>query len=331
MHESDRRLLNILKRIFYHYSGAEYVYRKAVPTKKPQPHPLPTLPLWLMGIYIASFGVASQRYENKIDIIENKANTIYAQLASPDPVTKGMAFRMISDIEKMECPYKPKIKNPVSICLSFFRQSTYEGVAKLMKETVENWKGSLNSVDLSYFDLKGYDLVEANLQEANLVGANLQDANLGEANLVGASLQDANLVGASLQEANLKEASLVLANLKEANLWGTILQEANLVEANLKGVNLWGANLQKSNLGGANLQGVNLERANLQGADLRGANLWGANLERTLNLTIEQLSKVKTLYKATLDPELMKQVKEKYPHLLEVPILKHHNAYGKMR
>jgi hypothetical protein len=27
----------------------------------------------------------------------------------------------------------------------------------------------------------------------------------------------------------------------------------------------------------------------------------------------------------------MKQVKEKYPHLLEVPILKHHNAYGKMR
>jgi tetratricopeptide (TPR) repeat protein len=34
-------------------------------------------------------------------------------------------------------------------------------------------------------------------------------------------------------------------------------------------------------------------------------------------LTIQQLSKVKTLYKAKLDPELMKQVKEKYPLLLK--------------
>jgi hypothetical protein len=36
-------------------------------------------------------------------------------------------------------------------------------------------------------------------------------------------------------------------------------------------------------------------------------------------LTIEQLSVVKTLYKSKLDSELMEQVKEKHPHLLEKP------------
>jgi hypothetical protein len=47
---------------------------------------------------------------------------------------------------------------------------------------------------------------------------------------------------------------------------------------------------------------------------LQGAILWGVKY-----LTIEQLSKAKTLYKAELDPELMEQVKEKYPRLLERP------------
>jgi hypothetical protein len=50
------------------------------------------------------------------------------------------------------------------------------------------------------------------------------------------------------------------------------------------------------------------------------ANLQSANLEGVYNLTIEQLSGVKTLYKSKLDPVLMKQVNEKYPHLLEEPI-----------
>jgi hypothetical protein len=38
------------------------------------------------------------------------------------------------------------------------------------------------------------------------------------------------------------------------------------------------------------------------------------------NLSINKLSKVETLYKAELDPELMEQVKDKYPHLLEEPV-----------
>jgi hypothetical protein len=37
------------------------------------------------------------------------------------------------------------------------------------------------------------------------------------------------------------------------------------------------------------------------------------------NLSINKLYKVKTLYETELDPELMEQVKDKYPHLLKKP------------
>ena len=92
--------------------------------------------------------------------------------------------------------------------------------------------------------------------------------------------------------------------MKNAFLWG----------ADLKGTDFWGANLEEAKLQRARLVIANLLEANLEGADLCGANLSGA-----INLTIEQLSKVKTLYLTALDPEFKKQIKEKYPHLLEKP------------
>jgi hypothetical protein len=52
---------------------------------------------------------------------------------------------------------------------------------------------------------------------------------------------------------------------------------------------------------------------------LARANLAGANLTGTRYLTIEQLSTVKTLYKAILDAPLREQIEQRYPHLLEEP------------
>ncbi len=63
-----------------------------------------------------------------------------------------------------------------------------------------------------------------------------------------------------------------------------------------------------------NLREAYLGDASLQEADLRQADLRGA-----LALTVEQLSKAKTLHGAKLDPELEKQIRENYPQLLEVP------------
>ena len=69
----------------------------------------------------------------------------------------------------------------------------------------------------------------------------------------------------------------------------------------------------------ANLSGAYLNGAKLRGAYLIGVNLSGANLKGVVDLDVEQISEVKTLYKAKLDPELIVQVKDRYPHLLKKP------------
>jgi hypothetical protein len=120
-------------------------------------------------------------------------------------------------------------------------------------------------------------------------------------------VKGAPLRGRNLRYADGYRAFLVKSDLRKADLRG-----ANLQEANLGGTNLLGAYLS-----GANLQQADLREANLQGANFLGADLWAANLQGGRNLTVKQLSEVKTLYKAELDQELETQIKEEYSHLLE--------------
>ena len=77
--------------------------------------------------------------------------------------------------------------------------------------------------------------------------------------------------------------------------------------------------MEEADLTQATLEMANLQQANLKKAKLQDANLMYADLTGAKNLTIKQLSKVKTLYKAKLDPELLEQVKKCCPHLLEEP------------
>jgi uncharacterized protein YjbI with pentapeptide repeats len=57
---------------------------------------------------------------------------------------------------------------------------------------------------------------------------------------------------------------------------------------------------------------ANLEEANLEGAIFEGANLKGA-----INLSIDQLSKVKTLSNAKLDDELLNLLREEHACLFK--------------
>jgi uncharacterized protein YjbI with pentapeptide repeats len=187
-----------------------------------------------------------------------------------------------------------------------FNEAHLEG-ARLINAVLERAnlrKANLNNAELNFAILEKADLTRANLEKAYLGRANLEEAYLGDANLQEAFLADANLEKADLGDANLEKAYLGRANLEEAYLG----------RANLEEVYLGRANLQEANLQEANLQNADLWKANLQ-----GAYLWGANLHGVRYLTVEQLSKVKTLYEAKLDPDMMEQIKEKYPHLLEKP------------
>ena len=94
----------------------------------------------------------------------------------------------------------------------------------------------------------------------------------------------------------------------------TDFEKAKDSNADLSGAELYNANLRD-----AYLENADLSDATLYGVLLKDAYLFGANLTQVKNLSINQLSEVETLYKAKLDPELKKQVKDKYPHLLKKP------------
>ena len=84
-------------------------------------------------------------------------------------------------------------------------------------------------------------------------------------------------------------------------------------------LNLEMAYLQGADLKDAHLEGACLKGAHLEEADLTGTNFEGADLKQAKDLTIDQLSKVKTLYKAELDESLHSVLIEKYPALFEEP------------
>jgi len=172
----------------------------------------------------------------------------------------------------------------------------------------------LPEAKLSNANLLGADLWSAVLEKANLQGTKLQLADLEQANLEGAHLEGADLLGASLGGANLRGADLEAAYLFGADLRGANLKGAILKGAQFKMADLGGANLGEAKLSEANFLGANLEEVNLQGASLQGA-----CLQQVEGLTVEQLSKAKTLYKAILDQELMEQIKKSHSHLLEEP------------
>ena len=82
-------------------------------------------------------------------------------------------------------------------------------------------------------------------------------------------------------------------------------------------INFYGANLKRINLERANLERANIQGTNLEGVNLQGANLFMANLTGAFNLSIDQLSKVRTLYNAKIDEELLIQLKEEFLSLFK--------------
>ena len=64
---------------------------------------------------------------------------------------------------------------------------------------------------------------------------------------------------------------------------------------------------------------ANFKEANFQEANLQEANLQGADLQGAQHLSVNQLSKVKTLHATKLDEKLLILLKKKSPALFEKP------------
>ncbi|MGB9939334.1 pentapeptide repeat-containing protein [Methanosarcina sp.] len=147
-----------------------------------------------------------------------------------------------------------------------------------------------------------------NLGMTHLEWADLNSSHLENADLGGAFLKYADLGGVHLEWANLPYSHLEFADIHHAHL-----ENAGFAFAHLEWADLNSSHLEEAYLRGAHLKGVDFSDSHLEGTDLHEADLIGAK-----NLTVDQLSKVKTLYNAKLDLELEEELRSKgYSHLLD--------------
>jgi BTB/POZ domain-containing protein KCTD9 len=160
------------------------------------------------------------------------------------------------------------------------------------------------------------------IHEINLVNCFLPRTNLNYVNLSGSNLNSSNISQSSLIESNLENArlnqtNLENSNLNQANLQGAYASGANFKDSFLIKANFEGAFLIKANFSNAFLMEANLQNCYLMGADFENASLYKADLRGAKGLSIEQLSKVKTLYLAKFDDEILAQIKTNLPTLVD--------------
>ena len=160
---------------------------------------------------------------------------------------------------------------------------------------------------------------------------NIHDINLVNCYLTRTNLNYVNLAGSNLNSSNVSQSSLIEANLENARLNQTNFENSNLNQGNLKGAYASGANFKdafliktqfenafliKANFNNAFLMEANLQNCYVMGADFENASLYKADLRGAKGLTVEQLSKVKTLYLAKFDDDIQEQITTHLPQLV---------------
>ncbi len=155
------------------------------------------------------------------------------------------------------------------------------------------------------------DLVGCYLKKTNLSGIDLSTSNLNTANLSGGTLIESNLSETRMNQTNFENANLNNANLTGSFASGSNFKDAFMIKANFKG-----AFLIKADFRNGFLMEANLSNCSLAEADFENANLYKANFIGATGLTLEQLSKAKSLYLASFDSDLQVQLEEKLPDLL---------------
>jgi len=189
--------------LIWDISGLRFIWYKIFPKGSVKStNPPSTIMIWVMGIYTALWGIASQRYENRIDIIESRSNYTFAQLSTP---YYKDALNRLPSLQKMLCPVRPNLLNPKSVILSILgKPIQYDHMVDLIKESIEYYKAKLDSVNLSNIDLSKTDLSGASFKNSILTNADFSYANLRNACFFNAKINRAKFRGADLSYADLR-------------------------------------------------------------------------------------------------------------------------------
>lgn len=243
--------------ICWEFSGARLISEKIMPPKENAANKRPpsSFFLWFLGIYVALFGIAAQRFESKLNIFETRTNIIISQLSTP---SYKNALDIVPSLQRMDLPTQPDILNPISVFKSFFiKGEKYNNGIYNLKQVVSTWRSSLNDVNFVNVDLEGINLEGANFRNAQLSGADLERSKLFKANLENARIYGANFSDADLAMANMKGTyfmakdelgNIMVPDFKNASLLYADLRDAHIYDIKILSTckTLYGAKLDKS-------------------------------------------------------------------------------------
>ncbi len=189
--------------VLWDLSGLRFFWQKIRPPVESaqQRRPASTFSVWAAGIfvvYIILFNFASQRFESRIEIIENRVNATVSLLTVNDIDVRKIALSEISKIQNMISPSKPNIYDPMSIFYTFFEpeKHKYGELNDRLINNIASNKDHLDTVDLEKADPRnaGSQKAESNNVDlshiSNIInfylrGANLTDLESNRASLKG--------------------------------------------------------------------------------------------------------------------------------------------------
>ena len=164
--------------------------------------------------------------------------------------------------------------------------------------------------------LNRHQIHEINLVNCHLSRTNLNYVNLSKSNLNSANFSNSTLIETNLENTRLNQTNFENSNLNQANLKGAYANGANFKDDFLIKAQFEKAFLIKANFNNAYLMEANMRGCYLMGAEFENASLYKADFTGAKGLTVEQLSKTKTIYLAKFDPDLQEQLKLQAPALI---------------
>ena len=164
--------------------------------------------------------------------------------------------------------------------------------------------------------LNRHRIHEINLVNCYMARTNLNYVNLGASNMNSANFSNSSLIETNLENTRLNQTNFENSNLNQASLKNAYASGANFKDAFLIKAQFENAFLIKTSFKNAFLMEANLQHSYLMGAAFENASLYKADLRGAKGLTIEQLTKAKTLYLAKFDDEILEQVKANIPELV---------------
>lgn len=335
--------------LLWDFSGLRFIANKLflpnkIPAKLSSKRPPNTFIIWVIGIYAAIFGIASNRYENSLDKIESRANSFLMQLTViEDPEIRKRFLSNIGNIQGLGCPKVPRLLNPFSVLGSLLIEEPDDGTRDLMMGVVKQYSDDLKESNLSNSILTGIQLNDVDISSAELSNADLSNASLYKVNFSGTTLSYAKYASTKLSNSNFNKSYMFSVDFKEAKLTCVNFNSAMLRYSKFDGADLFGCNMQSANLSYTSLNKASLVNINFDGSDLSHATLLNAylsgskfknvNMNETLligailedvtfietnNLTPEQLCQAEILEDVLImDADLESSTKELCPEVFE--------------